>query len=56
MGACIVSPNKQIMAVGYSGNPESTEEEIKTKAKERHGLELTSIPEFCKYMYIHIHW
>lgn len=42
------------MAVGYSGNTESTEKEIKEKAKARHGLELTKIPEFCKYMYTHI--
>ena len=44
------------MAVGYSGNTESTAAEIKTKAKAKHGLEPTKIPEFCKYMHIHIHW
>ena len=43
------------MAVGYSGNTESTGKEIREKAKARYGLELTKIPEFCKYMHVHIH-
>ena len=43
------------MAVEYSGNTENTGEEIKTKAKDRHGLEQTKIQEFCKYMHVHIH-
>ena len=42
------------MAVEYSGNPDSTKEEIKKRAKDWHGLELTEIPEFCKYIHTFI--
>uniref|UniRef100_A0A1X7VNY9 dCMP deaminase n=1 Tax=Amphimedon queenslandica TaxID=400682 RepID=A0A1X7VNY9_AMPQE len=46
VGACIASPNKQIMAVEYSGEPEGIEVEVKKRAEEKHSLTLTKIPEF----------
>ncbi|XP_019860882.1 PREDICTED: uncharacterized protein LOC109589210 isoform X1 [Amphimedon queenslandica] len=46
VGACIASPDNQIMAVTYSGEPDGIEDEVKRLAKERHDLTLTKIPEF----------
>lgn len=41
MGACIVSKDKQVMAIGFSGYPEGTNpEEIKEKVKVRYNREI----------------
>ena len=41
VGACIVSPHKQVVAIGFSGYPEGiSPEEIKEKFKARYDREI----------------
>ena len=41
VGACIVSPKKQVVAIGFSGYPEGiSPEEIKEKFKAQYGREI----------------
>ena len=49
VGACIISPNKQIKAVEYSGEPDGLVKKFKDKAKQLYpDLDLKVIKEFCK--------
>ncbi|XP_019860857.1 PREDICTED: probable deoxycytidylate deaminase [Amphimedon queenslandica] len=47
VGACIATPNKQIVAVEYSGEPDGIQLEIERKAKELHpGLHMSNDSSF----------